>query len=295
MLYEGINEKGLMGGQLYYREFAHYEDAPQPGRLAVQPPFVVYHLLAQCASVQEVVQQLQEKISLLALPMLGTVPSLHWTFCDRTGESIVVEPDGDGLHIYRRTIGVMTNSPSYSWHRLNLLNYAGLRDLDYDAVQLCGDSIPQCFSGSGMQGLPGDFSSPSRFVRLAMLKKCAVPGQNETDGVAKLFHLMQSAAFPLGAVRVSEPGHVTERDEGVSPSTTPFTRLCCARSRCAATGPAMKTSGCSIWSWSGCWKGASRCSLIFGGNRTFCAGMRDKKGRRRRCGTTPAPFLLVWF
>lgn len=87
--------------------------------------------------------------------MLGTVPSLHWTFCDRTGESIVVEPDGDGLHIYRRTIGVMTNSPSYSWHRLNLLNYAGLRDLDYDAVQLCGDSIPQCFSGSGMQGLPG--------------------------------------------------------------------------------------------------------------------------------------------
>ena len=55
VLYEGINEKGLMGGQLYYREFAHYEDAPQPGRLAVQPPFVVYHLLAQCASVQEVV------------------------------------------------------------------------------------------------------------------------------------------------------------------------------------------------------------------------------------------------
>ena len=234
VLYEGINEKGLMGGQLYYRGFAHYEDAPQPGRLAVQPPFVVYHLLAQCASVQEVVQQLQEKISLLALPMLGTVPSLHWTFCDRTGESIVVEPDGDGLHIYRRTIGVMTNSPSYSWHRLNLLNYAGLRDLDYDAVQLCGDSIPQCFSGSGMQGLPGDFSSPSRFVRLAMLKKCAVPGQNETDGVAKLFHLMQSAAFPLGAVRVSEPGHVTERDEGVVPfDYTLYTVVLCAQSlRC---------------------------------------------------------------
>ena len=234
VLYEGINEKGLMGGQLYYREFAHYEDAPQPGRLAVQPPFVVYHLLAQCASVEEVVQQLQEKISLLALPMLGTVPSLHWTFCDRTGESIVVEPDGDGLHIYRRTIGVMTNSPSYSWHRLNLLNYAGLRDLDYDAVQLCGDSIPQCFSGSGMLGLPGDFSSPSRFVRLAMLKKCAVPGQNETDGAAKLFHLMQSAAFPLGAVRVSEPGHVTERDEGVVPfDYTLYTVVLCAQSlRC---------------------------------------------------------------
>ena len=85
-----------------------------------------------------------------------------------------------------------------------------------------------------MQGLPGDFSSPSRFVRLAMLKKCAVPGQNETDGVAKLFHLMQSAAFPLGAVRVSEPGHVPERDEGVVPfDYTLYTVVLCAQSlRC---------------------------------------------------------------
>lgn len=236
VLYEGINEKGLMGGQLYYREFACYEGKGREGAslCPVQPPFLVYHLLAQCAGVEEVVQQLEQGIALLPLPLLGAVPPLHWSFCDRTGECIAVEPDAGGLRIYRNTVGVLTNSPSYSWHRLNLLNYAGLRDLDYDAVQLCGDSIPQCFSGSGMQGLPGDFSSPSRFVRLAMLKKCAVPGENEVDGAAKLFHLMQSAAFPLGAVRVSEPGHVTERDEGVVPfDYTLYTVVLCAQSlRC---------------------------------------------------------------
>ena len=70
-------------------------------------------------------------MSLVAIPMLGTVPPIHWMFSDRTGESIVVESDRDGLHIYRNTVGVMTNSPGYPWHRTNLLNYPQLRPLDY--------------------------------------------------------------------------------------------------------------------------------------------------------------------
>ena len=37
---------------------------------------------------------------------------------------------------------------------MNLLNYAGIRDLDYASVDLDGESLEQCFSGSGAQGLP---------------------------------------------------------------------------------------------------------------------------------------------
>lgn len=173
VLYEGINEKGLMGGQLYYREFAHFEQQVREGTTALLPPFVVYHMLAQCDSVQQVVDTLQQQVTLLHEPMLGTVPSLHWAFSDSTGEMAVIEPDVDGLHIYRSTVGVMTNSPGYPWHRTNLLNYVGLRDLDYDEWELEDNRLSQCFSGSGMQGLPGDWSSPSRFVRLAMLKNLA--------------------------------------------------------------------------------------------------------------------------
>ena len=43
VLYEGVNEKGLMGGQLYFRGFAHYETEPRPGTLPLQPPFLVSH------------------------------------------------------------------------------------------------------------------------------------------------------------------------------------------------------------------------------------------------------------
>ena len=138
-LYEGLNEKGLMGGQLYYRTFAHFAPEARPGTLPLQPPFLVTWCLATCASVEEVARALEERVSLVAIPMLGTVPPIHWMFSDRTGESIVVESDRDGLHIYRNTVGVMTNSPGYPWHRTNLLNHPQLRPLDYGELAWGGE------------------------------------------------------------------------------------------------------------------------------------------------------------
>ena len=229
LLYEGVNEAGLMGGQLYYRGFARYEKEPRPDTIALQPPLVVGWLLGQCACVEEAARVLQGQATLVERPLLGTVPPLHWSFSDRTGEVMVVESDERGLHVYRHTVGVMTNSPSYDWHRLNLLNYAGIRDLDYDTVDVCGDRLEQCFSGSGAQGLPGDWSSPSRFIRLAMLRKFAVPGRDEQEGIVRLFRIMDSAAFPLGMVRVSQPGGPTELDENVQPwDYTLYTAVACA-------------------------------------------------------------------
>lgn len=231
ILYEGINEKGLMGGQLYYREFAHYAQTARANTCPLQPPFVVYHFLAQCATVEEVADRLEREFTLTAIPMFGTVPPLHWSFSDRTGESIVIEPDRDGVHIYRRTLGVMANSPSYLWHRLNLLNYAGIRDLDYDGLELNGERLEQCFSGSGAQGMPGDWSSPSRFVRLAFLREHCVKGKSEEEGIAYMLHLFQSAAFPLGMVRVSDQGHVTQFDKDPIPfDYTVYTSAMCAES-----------------------------------------------------------------
>lgn len=231
VLYEGMNEKGLMGGQLYYRGFASYEKVSCPDEHSLQPPFLVYHLLAQCASVEEAVLWLRNKIKLADIPFFGTVPPLHWSFHDVSGETIVVEPDRDGLHIYRDTLGVMTNSPGYGWHRLNLLNYAGLRDRDYPTVELDGETLDQCFSGSGFQGLPGDWSSPSRFVRLAFMKKYASKGRNEEEGVSRMLHLFRSAAFPLGMVKVSHQSHVTELDRTVVPfDYTVYTSIYCAES-----------------------------------------------------------------
>ena len=231
VLYEGINEKGLAGGQLYYRGFARYESACKSGTRKLQPPFVVLHLLAQCGTVKEAVEMIEEKITLMDTKLLGTVPPLHWAFYDRMGEMAVLEPEENGVRIYRSTIGIMTNSPGYEWHRINLLNYAGLRDLDYEEADFGTEKMQQCFSGSGAQGLPGDFTSPSRFVRLAFLKKYAVKGRNEEDGVVYMFRLLQNVSFPLGAVRVTDQGHITEYDKEVTPyDYTVYTSVMCPES-----------------------------------------------------------------
>ena len=231
VLYEGINDQGLMGGQLSYRGFACYGTQRPKGACPIQPPFLVYHLLAQCATVEEVVAALENRLSLENRPLLGTVPPLHWAFSDRTGEMVIVEPEAEGLKIYRHTLGVVTNSPGYAWHRTNLLNYAAVRDLDHGAVTFGNERMEQCFSGSGGQGLPGDWSAPSRFVRLAFLRKYAVKGANETQGLSRMLRLLQSAAFPLGMVRVSQPGQPTPLGGAAVPfDYTVYTSVCCAES-----------------------------------------------------------------
>lgn len=231
ILYEGINDQGLMGGQLSYRGFACYGTQRPKGACPIQPLFLVYHLLAQCATVEEVVAALENRLSLENRPLLGIVPPLHWAFSDRTGEMVIVEPEAEGLKIYRHTLGVVTNSPGYAWHRTNLLNYAAVRDLDHGAVTFWNERMEQCFSGSGGQGLPGDWSAPSRFVRLAFLRKYAVKGANETQGVARMLRLLQSAAFPLGMVRVSQPGQPTPLGGAAVPfDYTVYTSVCCAES-----------------------------------------------------------------
>ena len=156
LLYDGVNEAGLMGGQLYFRGLARYADGPEPGKQPMQPPLLVGWMLSQCATLDQVAQALEQAFTLVNTPLLGAVSPLHWSFSDCTGEVMVVESDANGLHIYRNTVGVMTNSPSYDWHRTNLLNYAAIRDLDYDTVEMGGERLEQCFSGSGAQGLPGD-------------------------------------------------------------------------------------------------------------------------------------------
>ena len=251
-LYEGLNEKGLMGGQLYYRTFAHFAPEARPGTLPLQPPFLVTWCLATCASVEEVARALEERVSLVAIPMLGTVPPIHWMFSDRTGESIVVESDRDGLHIYRNTVGVMTNSPGYPWHRTNLLNYPQLRPLDYGELAWGGERLEPCFSGSGAAGLPGDWSSPPA--------SCGWPSSGSTRSRAGTkrrgcpFCSACSTAPPFLWVRWSSPGR------GRSPPTTgawcPMTTRCIppssAPSPCASTGSLTGTAGCAMWSSHAC-------------------------------------------
>lgn len=208
LLYDGVNECGLAGGQLYFRGHAHYAAHAAAGRLPVQPGAALTYALACCQNTAEAAALFTEKITLVSEPLLGAVPPLHWFFADRSGASAVIEPSKGGVRVYFGA-QVMTNSPSYGWHRQNLLNYAHIRAREYAPPAAAPNP---CFTGSGAAGLPGDWSSPSRFVRLSFLRGLGVRGKGEKEAAAYTFRLLQNVAFPLGMVRV----HDAPPEEGVS-------------------------------------------------------------------------------
>ena len=94
----------------------------------------------------------------------------HYLISDKTGESVVVEPLADGLTVYRNEMGVLTNAPTYEWHKINLRNYLGISNLAKETQVVNGYKIEELGEGTGYLGIPGDYTPVSRFVRLAFSK-----------------------------------------------------------------------------------------------------------------------------
>ena len=49
-------------------------------------------------------------------------------------------------------------------------------------------------------GLPGDYSSASRFVKAFFVKENSVSHRTESESVNQFFHILQSVAMPKGCV-----------------------------------------------------------------------------------------------
>ena len=62
--------------------------------------------------------------------------------------------------------------------------------------------MPYCL-GMGAIGLPGDLSSPSRFVRAAFTKLNAVSGSSEEEAVRQFFHILSAVAQTRGCARAA--------------------------------------------------------------------------------------------
>lgn len=201
ILVDGVNSGGLMGALLHYPEYAHYPSGAAPGTQAVHPGRLLAWLLGQCGGVEEAVEAMS-RITLVDDLTQGSPLAAHYILCDRSGEAAVLEPDEGGVSIYRRTVGVLTNSPGYLWHRTNLRTYVGVTNLDRPAQTVAGYEIRGFGERvGGSFGLPGDYSSPSRFVRTAFMKEFAVRGRDEVDGVSRMFRAFAPVDIPEGLVR----------------------------------------------------------------------------------------------
>ena len=121
----------------------------------------------------------------------------------------MVEPVDGTLKVHDAPLGVMTNAPTYDWHMTNLSNYVNLSVNDIDQTKVGGVTVPAFGAGTGLLGLPGDFTPPSRFVRAVVYSKAAVPNQTAEDAVFAAFHILNQFDIPKGSVMNSAVGEPT--------------------------------------------------------------------------------------
>jgi choloylglycine hydrolase len=210
---DGINEKGLAIGTFYFPTVAEYTPttADNQGKSMSSIDFSNW-ILTSFADVDEVKAAVGSGEVAVAPTLLpGWPPGVqpfHWIVYDKTGKSIVIEPIGGKLVVSDNPLGVLTNSPSFDWHMTNLRNYIALRPLDVPPVKFDGETFTGFGLGSGMLGLPGDFSPPSRFVRAAVFAATAYKAPDARSGIFNGFHVLNNFDIPYGAVRDEEQGAV---------------------------------------------------------------------------------------
>lgn len=201
LYYEATNEKGLSMAGLNFPDTAVY--LPENADMDNITPFeFIPWILGHCRSVAEARAKLQQ-LNLVNLSFSDKFPlsPLHWIIADKES-AITVEPMADGLHIYENPIGVLTNNPPFDYHLYNLSNYMNVSvDPATNRFSSAHDLKPYS-NGLGGVGLPGDFSSASRFVKAAFVKLNSVSGESEAESVSQFFHILSSVAMPRGSVRM---------------------------------------------------------------------------------------------
>lgn len=201
-LIDGVNEKGLAGGLFYFPGFAKYQDVSEKQYgYSIAPWELITWILTNFSTVSEVKANLPNiKLTNTIFPPWGIVPPLHAIIHDLSGETLVIEYVNGELYLYNNPIGVITNSPTFDWHLTNLSNYINLSPFNVENLKLQGLTLIPLGQGSGMLGLPGDFTSPSRFVRATVFMQTTKNIKHELDALNSAFHILNLFDIPFGSV-----------------------------------------------------------------------------------------------
>ena len=199
---DGINDAGLAAGNLEFPGFAGYQTFdPAIASKTIAQYEVITWILSNFATVGEV-KDAVGKIHVCKGPeaLVGNL-ELHYAVHDAKGDSLVIEYVKGELHVYDNPLGVMTNSPTFDWHLINLRNYVNLSAADILPFTVEGLKASGFGLGTGMLGLPGDYTPPSRFVRMVALVNSALPVTGPIEGLNLAMTIIDNIDIPIGSVR----------------------------------------------------------------------------------------------
>lgn len=199
---DGVNTAGLNVSLLYLPGFAEYEDYdPEQASNSLAPVDFGGYMLTQFATVAEVKEAANKvRVVPVVTPELGEAAPVHFSVTDKSGDQIIVEFVGGEMKLYDKTLGVMTNSPPYDWHINNARNYINMRSVDWPSIDVNGIDLAPTGYGSGLIGLPGDFTPPSRFIRALAWTQTGRPTDGGEDTVHESIRILANFQLPMEAV-----------------------------------------------------------------------------------------------
>jgi choloylglycine hydrolase len=203
ILVDGMNEKGLVGGLLNAPNTAVYQVvAPADSASSIASIQMLMYALTNFSTVDEVKAGFQKiKINRSTIPAYNNQSApVRMTLHDAKGKSIVIEYLKGELVITDNPTGVMTNDPAFRDQLNSIGNYANLTNVEKNPIVINGATYVPPSSGSGLHGLPGDYLSPSRFIRALFLTKSVPATYSTTQQNNTAWHILGSFDIPPGAI-----------------------------------------------------------------------------------------------
>ena len=204
LYFDCFNEAGLGIAGLNFPGYAAYALNAVDGKTNVAAYEFPLWVAMNFATVDEAEKALKD-VAIVAKPVNAQYPvsQLHFIIGDGK-RSIVVEYTEKGMEIFHNDVDILTNQPGYGWHQENLRNYMNLFPQMPPAVKWRNAAMKPFGSGSLMRGIPGDYYSPSRFVRVAYLNTHYPVQSDEAGNVSRLFHTLTGVAMIDGAAEMSD-------------------------------------------------------------------------------------------
>lgn len=201
---EAMNESGLCIAGLNYFPNAYYFPNATKDNTNLAPYELILYLLGNAKTVNEA-KALLTNIRLVAEPFKENMPLsyLHFLLADKTS-SIVIEPNEDGIKIYDNPYGILTNNPSFPFHLDNIKMYGNISPEFHVNSFTTLNNLDSFCVGLPARGLPGDPSSPSRFVRSTYLKSQLLKFDlSKANIVKELFHIFYAMSLTNGMCKAS--------------------------------------------------------------------------------------------
>ncbi len=201
---EGMNEKGLYAGGFWMTSgSSEYPTvSPEDYPKTISQIDLCTWILTNCATINDVKAGLSKlKLTGVVLESANMVTLVHWYVMDASGKAITIEAIDGNVIITDNPIGVITNAPSFDWHLTNLRAYINCSAKNIESSRIGDYKVTPTGEGTGLLGIPGDFTPPSRFIRAALFSNMANPVEDANEAITLGMNLIANFSIPKGVIK----------------------------------------------------------------------------------------------